>query len=73
MQGFAGPVKMSCTDHSGAHKVFLLEWDGGKYVKGTDWLSPLSEAVRPLIDAAAKDYAAANTGWPARTEACQTN
>lgn len=71
MEGFAGPVKVTCADHSGAHKVFLLEWDGTKYVRGSNWLTPQSDAVRPLIDAAAKEYAANNSGWPARTEPCQ--
>jgi len=26
--------------------------------------------VRPLIEAAAKEYASSNTGWPKRSEAC---
>ncbi len=71
MDGFAGPVKVTCADHSGAHKVFLLEWDGAKYVRGSNWLTPQTDAVRPLIDAAAKEYATNNSGWPTRTEPCQ--
>jgi amino acid/amide ABC transporter substrate-binding protein, HAAT family (TC 3.A.1.4.-) len=63
-------VKVSCTDHNGHNKVFISQWDGTKYVKGSDWIEPLKNIVRPLIEEAAKDYEAKNTGWPKRTEAC---
>jgi len=69
-EGFAAPVKVSCTDHNGHHKVFVAEWDGKKWVKKSDWMEPMCDKVRPLIEAAAKDYAEKNTGWPKRTEAC---
>jgi branched-chain amino acid transport system substrate-binding protein len=68
--GFAAPLKVSCGDHNGHHKVFVAEWDGTKWVKASDWIEPIKDKVRPLIEAAAKDYATANTGWPKRTEAC---
>jgi branched-chain amino acid transport system substrate-binding protein len=71
MEGFAAPVRVTCNDHNGHHKVFVSEWDGTKYVKATDWFEPLKEEVRPLIEAAAKDYAEKNAGWPKRTEPCQ--
>jgi branched-chain amino acid transport system substrate-binding protein len=70
MEGFAAPVRVSCTDHNGHHKVFISEWDGTKYVKGSDWMEPLKDEVRPLIEAAAKEYAEKNAGWPKRAEAC---
>jgi branched-chain amino acid transport system substrate-binding protein len=68
--GFAAPVKVSCTDHNGHHKVFIAQWDGKKWQKASDWIEPMKDKVRPLIDAAAKDYAEKNTGWPKRSEAC---
>jgi branched-chain amino acid transport system substrate-binding protein len=70
MEGFAPPVKVTCEDHNGHHKVYVAEWDGTKYIKGSDWIEPMKDKVRPLIEAAAKEYAAANPGWPKRTEAC---
>ncbi len=70
MEGFAAPVKVSCGDHNGAHKVYVSEWNGTKWIKGSDWMEPLKEEVRPLIEAAAKDYAEKNSGWPKRAEAC---
>jgi branched-chain amino acid transport system substrate-binding protein len=30
----------------------------------------MREKVRPIQEAAAKDYVEKNTGWPQRTEAC---
>ncbi len=68
--GFAAPVKVSCGDHNGHHKVFIARWDGKKWVKSSDWIEPMKDKVRPLIEAAAKDYAEKNTGWPKRTEPC---
>jgi branched-chain amino acid transport system substrate-binding protein len=68
--GFASPVSVSCSDHNGHHSVYMAEWDGTKWTKASDWISPMKDKVRPLIDAAASDYAKANAGWPKRTEAC---
>jgi len=70
MAGFAAPVALSCGDHSGHNKVFVSEWDGAKYVKASEWISPLKDEVRPLIESSAKDYAEKNAGWPKRTESC---
>ena len=68
--GFAAPMKVSCGDHNGHHKVFIAEWDGKKWNKASDWIDPIKEKVRPLIEADAKKYAESNTGWPKRTEPC---
>ncbi|RDV03429.1 ABC transporter substrate-binding protein [Undibacter mobilis] len=68
--GFASPVRTSCTDHNGHHKVFMATWDGTKWVKSSDWMEPMKDKVRPLIEAAAKAYVESNTGWPKRTEPC---
>jgi branched-chain amino acid transport system substrate-binding protein len=70
MEGFASPLKVECGDHNGHHKAFVAEWDGTKWVKASDWISPSKDEVRPLIEAAAKDYAEKNTGWPKRSEVC---
>jgi branched-chain amino acid transport system substrate-binding protein len=70
MEGFAAPVKVTCDDHNGHHKVFVAEWDGAKWTKASDWMDPMKDKVRPLIEEGAKDYAEKNTGWPKRTEAC---
>ncbi len=68
--GFAPAIKVTCTDHNGHNAAYMARWDGTKWTKGSDWIQPLKDKVQPLIDAAAKDYATANAGWPKRTEAC---
>jgi branched-chain amino acid transport system substrate-binding protein len=67
---FAAPVHVSCADHSGHHGVYLAVWDGRKWTKGSEWIEPVKDKVMPLIETDAQKYAAANPGWPKRTEAC---
>lgn len=70
MEGFALPMKLSCEDHSGHHKVYVVEWDGKDWQKSGDWFSPDVDMVKPLLKKAAEEYAASNAPWPERTEAC---
>jgi branched-chain amino acid transport system substrate-binding protein len=72
LEGFASPVRVTCADHNGHHKVFISEWDGTTWTKASDFIEPMKDKVRPLIEAAAKDYAEKNVGWPKRTEACDS-
>lgn len=70
LAGFAHPMKVTCEDHTGSHPVYIQEWDGTKWVKASDWIEPMKDAVRPLLEAAAKEYTEKNAPWPARTEPC---
>ena len=70
MEGFAGPIKITCTDHNGHRPTFIQEWDGSKYVKASDWLEPLTDKVMPLLESDAKAYAEKNAPWPKRSEQC---
>ncbi|MGL4288041.1 MAG: ABC transporter substrate-binding protein [Phreatobacter sp.] len=67
---FAAPVKLSCQDHNGHQAAFLVQWDGTKWARATDWITPDRARIRPLLEEAARAYAASNQGWPQRTEAC---
>ncbi|MGE3990566.1 ABC transporter substrate-binding protein [Pseudorhodoplanes sp.] len=68
---FGAPVEnVSCTDHNGHHAAYMQQWDGTKWVKVSDWIVPMKERVRPLLEAAAKDYVSKNQPWPKRTEPC---
>ena len=68
--GFAAPLQLSCQDHNGHNKVYLVEWDGTKWTRGSDWIEPMKDKIVPLLEADAKSYAEKNAGWPKRTEAC---
>ena len=47
----------------------MQQWDGTKWVKVSDWIAPMKDKVRPLLEAAAKDYVSKNQPWPKRTRA----
>ena len=70
MEGFAGPIKLTCKDHNGHQPTFVQQFDGSKFVKVSDMIAPLTDKVQPLLDADAKAYAEKNAGWPKRTEVC---
>ncbi len=61
---------ISCTDHSGHQPAFVQQWDGTKWSRASDWISPMTERLRPLQQAAAKDYVSRDPAWPKRTEPC---
>ena len=68
---FAAPVAgVSCTDHNGHNSAYMQQWDGTKWVKVSDYIAPMKDKVRPMLEAAADDYVTKNTGWPKRTEKC---
>ena len=70
LEGFTDPIALSCIDHNGHRPAFMQEWDGTKWVKISDPIEPMSDRVKVQLEAAAKDYAEKNAGWPKRTEAC---
>jgi branched-chain amino acid transport system substrate-binding protein len=71
LEGFGAPITaVNCADHNGHHAAYMQQWDGKKWMKVSDWIAPMKEEVRPLLEAAAKDYVSKNAGWPKRTESC---
>ena len=70
LEGFTGELSLTCNDHNGHRAAFMQEWDGAKWVKISDPIEPMTDRVKAQLDAAAKDYAEKNAGWPKRTEAC---
>jgi branched-chain amino acid transport system substrate-binding protein len=71
LDGFAAPVTgLSCSDHNGHQAAYMQQWDGAKWVKVSDWITPMKDRVRPLLEAAAKDYVSKNQPWPTRSETC---
>ncbi|MEM0907903.1 MAG: ABC transporter substrate-binding protein [Pseudomonadota bacterium] len=70
MTNFMKPLQLSCSDHAGQSDIYIQQWNGETWEPVSDWFSPMAEKVRPLLEAAAKEYEEANAPWPARTVAC---
>lgn len=69
--GFTNPIKVTCEDHAGGHPVYIQEWDGKNWKKASDWITPMNEVVRPMLEKAAMEYTEKNAPWPERTEPCK--
>jgi branched-chain amino acid transport system substrate-binding protein len=68
---FGGPITgVTCTDHNGHQSAYMQQWDGAKWTVASDWIAPMKDKVRPLLEAAAKDYVSKDAAWPKRTEPC---
>ena len=64
MSGFIPPLKDSCADHEGDHAVKIQQWDGEKWNEITDWISPMKDVIRPMIEESAAQYATENNITP---------
>ena len=54
---FTNPVKVTCEDHETSGPVRIQQWDGSEWVFVSDWIEPMQDVVRPLIEEAAAAYA----------------
>jgi branched-chain amino acid transport system substrate-binding protein len=66
--GYSPAIKITCKDHAGAHPMFVQQWDGEKWNKVSDWMEPMSDIVRPMLEEAAEKYVADKKDWP--TQKC---
>ena len=64
MKDFTRPVKVSCADHETGGPVIIQQWDGKKWKFVSDWISPIRQVVRPMIEKAAAAYARENNITP---------
>jgi branched-chain amino acid transport system substrate-binding protein len=55
---------ISCADHNGHQAAYVQQWDG------TKWIAPMTDRLRPLLQAAVRDYVSKDPAWPKRTEPC---
>jgi branched-chain amino acid transport system substrate-binding protein len=68
---FAGAITgISCADHSGHQGAYVQQWDGAKWVRASGWISPMTERLGPMLQAAATDYVSRDPAWPKRSEPC---
>ena len=64
LEGFTHPLKVTCEDHETMGPVFIQQWDGEKWNRVTDWIEPMRDVVRPMIEEAAATFAAENNITP---------
>ena len=57
LEGLTPPIEVSCADHEGSHAIRIQQWDGKKWSFVSDWIMPMKDVVRPLIEASAAQYA----------------
>ncbi|NBB70412.1 MAG: ABC transporter substrate-binding protein [Alphaproteobacteria bacterium] len=58
LDGFMNPLEVSCADHEGGGSIFIQRWDGESWQRVSDWIPPMTDVVRPLIERSAAAYAA---------------
>jgi branched-chain amino acid transport system substrate-binding protein len=59
--GFAGilqPLKVSCNDHEGVRNARIHQWDGKNWKFVSDWIEGDNSILRPMVEEAARKYAA---------------
>ena len=55
LPGFAAPIKACPAPTTTATtRAYMQQWDGTKWVKVSDWIAPMKDKVRPLLEAAAQ-------------------
>ncbi len=51
------PFKITCDDHEGGGSARFQQWDGKQWNFISDWIEPLDDITRPMIEASAAAYA----------------
>jgi len=66
MPDFTHPVTITCADHEGNGPVIIQQWDAHARVWNvvSDWIEPMRDVVRPMIEDDAAAYAAENDITP---------
>ena len=70
LDGFTEPLRLTCEDHNGHRPTYIQQWHGTQWLKISGQILPMKSRLEPLLDAAVREYTAANAPWPARTEPC---
>lgn len=60
LEGFARALKVTCEDHESSGAVIIQQWNGKQWKLVSDWIEPMRDVVRPMIERAAAQYAQEN-------------
>jgi branched-chain amino acid transport system substrate-binding protein len=64
MEGLLQPLQVTCADHETGRPVMIQQWDGNNWKPVSDWIEPIREVVRPMIEMDAANYAKENNITP---------
>ncbi|NBT41862.1 MAG: ABC transporter permease [Alphaproteobacteria bacterium] len=67
LSGFTGDLRGDCADHEGGGSVFFQQWNGSDFEVISEPIAPMSDKVRPLLEAAAEAYKADKPEWQGQT------
>ena len=56
-EGLFEPVKLTCSDHQGAGRAQVTQWDGQTWKAVSDWMTPNDEMLRAMYEETAAAYA----------------
>lgn len=63
LEGMAAPIVGSCKDHEGGGSIFIHQWNGSDFDVVTDLIPPMTDVVRPMLEAAAEKYIEDKPDW----------
>lgn len=64
MSDMVRPIQISCADHETMGAVAFQQWDGAKWNIQKEWLEPMRDIVRPMVEADAAAFAKENNITP---------
>lgn len=67
LEGMSAPVIGSCADHEGGGSIFMHQWNGTDFDRVTDLIPPMTDVVRPMLEAAAAKYTEDKPDWAGQT------
>jgi branched-chain amino acid transport system substrate-binding protein len=57
LEGMMQPLKVTCSDHEGVRRARIHQWTGSDWKFVSDWIEADNSLLRPMVDAAAANYA----------------
>lgn len=64
MKGMTRPLKVTCENHEGNGLALVQQWDGKQWKIVSDWIEPMRDVVRPMVEESAKKFADENKITP---------
>lgn len=60
LPGIGREIRNTCADHEGNGPVLIQQWDGKQWNIVSDWIEPMRDVIRPMIEESALKFAQEN-------------